>query len=103
MQSGYAGAQASDTKWRGPSQSSRQGATILIAAPPVGKGWRWEAHLDVDLVGGTYELFRRYYALLAARDRTGHEIAAVRGVLTSVPGMTRGRCHPHRRRGRLHY
>ncbi|HTB10544.1 MAG TPA: 5'-3' exonuclease H3TH domain-containing protein [Bryobacteraceae bacterium] len=43
--------------------------------------------LDVHLIDGTYELFRHYYALPSARDRDGREIAAVRGVLTSVLGM----------------
>ncbi len=46
--------------------------------------------MDVYLVDGTYELFRHYYALPSARDRNGHEIAAVRGVLTSVLGMIKG-------------
>jgi 5'-3' exonuclease len=43
--------------------------------------------LQIHLVDGTYELFRHYYALPSARDRDGQEIAAVRGVLTSVLGM----------------
>jgi 5'-3' exonuclease len=43
--------------------------------------------LDVHLIDGTYELFRHYYALPSARDRDGHEVAAVRGVLTSILGM----------------
>ena len=43
--------------------------------------------MDVHLVDGTYELFRHYYALPSARDADGREIAAVRGVLTSVLGM----------------
>ena len=42
---------------------------------------------DVYLLDGTYELFRHYYALPSARDGDGNEIAAVRGVLTSVLGM----------------
>jgi 5'-3' exonuclease len=46
--------------------------------------------MDVHLVDGTYELFRHYYALPSARDRDGHEVAAVRGVLKSVLGMIRG-------------
>jgi 5'-3' exonuclease len=49
-----------------------------------------EAPLDVYLVDGTYELFRHYFALPSARDRDGHEVAAVRGVLASVLGMIRG-------------
>ena len=46
--------------------------------------------LDVHLIDGTYELFRHYYALPSARDRDGHEVAAVRGVLASVLGMIHG-------------
>src|SRR5277367_2466008 len=49
-----------------------------------------EAALEVYLIDGTYELFRHYYALPSARDRDGHEVAAVRGVLTSVLGMIKG-------------
>ena len=40
--------------------------------------------MDVYLIDGTYELFRHYYALPSARDASGMEIAAVRGVLASV-------------------
>ncbi len=46
--------------------------------------------MDIYLVDGTYELFRHYYALPSARDKDGVEIAAVRGVLSSVLGMIRG-------------
>ena len=46
--------------------------------------------MDIYLVDGTYELFRHYYALPSARDRDGHEVAAVRGVLASVLGMMKG-------------
>ena len=46
--------------------------------------------LEVYLVDGTYELFRHYYALPSARDQNGCEVAAVRGVLTSVLGMIKG-------------
>jgi 5'-3' exonuclease len=49
----------------------------------------WSLPLDVYLIDGTYELFRHYYALPSARDRDGREIAAVRGVLSSVLGMIR--------------
>jgi len=45
--------------------------------------------LDVYLIDGTYELFRHYYALPSARDQDGREVAAVRGVLTSILGMIR--------------
>ena len=45
--------------------------------------------MNVYLVDGTYELFRHYYALPSAKDADGHEVAAVRGVLTSVQGMIR--------------
>lgn len=43
--------------------------------------------MDVHLVDGTYELFRHYYALPSARDATGLEVAAVRGVVSSLLGM----------------
>jgi 5'-3' exonuclease len=46
--------------------------------------------LDVYLIDGTYELFRHYYALPSARDADGREVAAVRGVLTSILGIIRG-------------
>jgi 5'-3' exonuclease len=46
--------------------------------------------MEVYLVDGTYELFRHYYALPSARDANCREIAAVRGVLSSVLGMIRG-------------
>ena len=43
--------------------------------------------MRVHLIDGTYELFRHYYALPKVRDRTGLEVAAVRGVLASLIGM----------------
>ncbi len=50
--------------------------------------------MDVHLIDGTYELFRHYYALPPAKDPAGREVAAVRGVLTSVLGMiTAGATH----------
>ena len=46
--------------------------------------------MNVYLVDGTYELFRHYYALPSARDADGRDVAAVRGVLSSLLGMIRG-------------
>ena len=43
--------------------------------------------VDVHLIDGTYELFRHYYALPSAREPDGREVAAVRGVVSSVLGM----------------
>jgi 5'-3' exonuclease len=43
--------------------------------------------MEVHLIDGTYELFRHYYALPSAREADGREIAAVRGVVSSVLGM----------------
>jgi 5'-3' exonuclease len=43
--------------------------------------------VDVYLVDGTYELFRHFYAVPPARDADGHEVGAVKGVITSVLGM----------------
>lgn len=47
----------------------------------------WEFALQIHLVDGTYELFRHYYAVPSAKDESGQEIAAVRGVVQSVLGM----------------
>ena len=58
----------------------------MIEPLPLLYGWG----LDIHLVDGTYELFRHYYALPSARDSDGREVAAVRGVLTSVLGMVKG-------------
>jgi 5'-3' exonuclease len=50
--------------------------------------------MDVHLIDGTYELFRHFFALPPAVDVNGQEIAAVRGVLTSVLSMIeRGATH----------
>src|ERR1700693_423689 len=50
--------------------------------------------MDVYLVDGTYELFRHFFAVPAAKDINGREIGAVRGVLTSVVFMLeRGATH----------
>lgn len=46
--------------------------------------------MEIYLIDGTYELFRHYYAMPSARDRQGREVAAVRGVLTSLMGMIKG-------------
>src|SRR5438445_12529022 len=43
--------------------------------------------MEVHLIDGTYELFRHFFAVPAARDATGREIGAVRGVLRSVLSM----------------
>lgn len=45
--------------------------------------------MEIHLVDGTYELFRHFYALPSARDALGREVAAVRGVVGSILGMTR--------------
>src|SRR2546428_11947516 len=44
----------------------------------------------VHLLDGTYELFRHFYAMPKQTDRDGHEVAAIIGVLGSVPGMFEG-------------
>lgn len=43
--------------------------------------------MKVHLVDGTYELFRYYFAVPSAKDASGQEIGAVRGVLGSVLQM----------------
>jgi 5'-3' exonuclease len=46
--------------------------------------------MDLHLIDGTYELFRHFYAVPAARDSSGRETGAVRGVLRSVLSMIEG-------------
>ena len=46
--------------------------------------------MDIHLVDGTYELFRHFFALPSATDANGQEVAAVRGVLSSVLSMIEG-------------
>ena len=43
--------------------------------------------MNVHLIDGTYELFRHFFAVPAAKDARGREIGAVRGVLRSVLSM----------------
>ncbi|MCU1449015.1 MAG: Flap endonuclease [Acidimicrobiales bacterium] len=46
--------------------------------------------MNVDLVDGTYELFRHHYGLPAAVREKGSQTAATRGVLTTVLTMLEG-------------
>jgi 5'-3' exonuclease len=46
--------------------------------------------MDVHLIDGTYELFRHFFAVPAAKDANGKEIGAARGVLASVISMIEG-------------
>ena len=43
--------------------------------------------MNVHLIDGTYELFRHFFAVPSAKNESGQEIGAVRGVLTSVFSM----------------
>jgi 5'-3' exonuclease len=43
--------------------------------------------MDVYLIDGTYELFRYFFAVPSAKDVSGQEVGAVRGVLASVLSM----------------
>jgi 5'-3' exonuclease len=43
--------------------------------------------MNIYLIDGTYELFRHFFALPSAKDANGQEVAAVRGVLSSVLSM----------------
>lgn len=46
--------------------------------------------VQVHLIDGTFELFRHFYAVPSARDASGQEVGAVRGVLNSVRSMLDG-------------
>jgi 5'-3' exonuclease len=43
--------------------------------------------MEVHLIDGTYELFRYFYAVPSARDTSGQEVGAVRGVVASILSM----------------
>src|SRR5277367_969188 len=43
--------------------------------------------MNVYLIDGTYELFRHFFAVPSAKDVSGREVGAVRGVLGSVLSM----------------
>ena len=43
--------------------------------------------MQIHLVDGTYELFRHFFAMPSHRDADGREVAAVRGVVSSILGM----------------
>ncbi len=45
--------------------------------------------MEVQLIDGTYELFRHFYALPSAKDQDGREVGAVRGTLSLLLGMMR--------------
>jgi 5'-3' exonuclease len=50
--------------------------------------------VNIHLIDGTYELFRHFFAVPSARDVSGAEVGAVRGVVTSVLAMiNRGATH----------
>ena len=46
--------------------------------------------MDIYLIDGTYELFRYFYAVPSAKDASGQETGAVRGVLGSVLSLIEG-------------
>lgn len=46
--------------------------------------------MDVYLIDGTYELFRYFFAVPSAKDASGQDIGAVRGVVGSVLSMIEG-------------
>ena len=46
--------------------------------------------MNVYLIDGTYELFRHYFAVPSARDASGQEVGAVRGVLASLRTLIAG-------------
>jgi 5'-3' exonuclease len=51
--------------------------------------------LIVHLIDGTYELFRHFYAVPPAKDSSGAEVGAVRGVIGSLRGMLNSRVATH--------
>src|SRR5207248_8807638 len=66
----------------------------LVRGPPrrdrVPCGAAGRRRVNVDLIDGTYELFRHHYGLPSAVRERGSRSAATRGVLTSVVVMLEG-------------
>src|ERR1700737_1613398 len=60
------------------------GSLRRVADGTACRGGEGTVRMRVHLVDGTYELFRHFFALPSHRDRSGVEVAAVRGVLYSV-------------------
>jgi 5'-3' exonuclease len=52
-----------------------------------GASRRYRSGIEVHLIDGTYELFRHFFGVPSHRNGEGKEIAAVRGVLSSVLGL----------------
>ena len=48
---------------------------------------RYRGGIQVHLIDGTYELFRHFFGVPSHRNDEGREVAAVRGVLSSVLGL----------------
>src|SRR5512146_450005 len=57
-------------------------ASILALADTVSR-------VKVHLIDGTYELFRAYFGAPSARDATGREVGATRGLLGSLHAFLR--------------
>jgi 5'-3' exonuclease len=43
--------------------------------------------MKIHLIDGTYELFRHFYAMPSAKNGSGEEVGAVRGVMYSIRGL----------------
>lgn len=66
-------------------------ATCCLWGRPPGLSEPYtQSLMDLQLIDGTYELFRHFYAVPSARDGSGREIGAVRGVLRSLLSMLEG-------------
>jgi len=57
-----------------------------LAAPPANR----LQFMDINLIDGTYELFRYFYIVPSSKNASGQEIGAVRGVLGSILTMIEG-------------
>src|SRR2546423_3990064 len=80
------------TRWSSPSGSPTCAVTgttpVGSTATAAGQDEVCQADpMNVDLIDGTYELFRHHYGLPSAVREKGSRTAATRGVLTSVVAM----------------
>src|ERR1700734_3082893 len=80
--------------WSGPAPAQSPRARlprdlcrelVPISGPETPKPLVWQAfRMKVHLVDGTYELFRHFFGAPPHRNADGQEVAAVRGVVSSV-------------------
>src|SRR5690606_14994170 len=66
------------------STTRRRSCLCIYGRRPSARSRPGGKPMDVYLLDGTYELFRHFFAIPSRKNAAGREIAATRGVITSV-------------------